>query len=260
MNDKDLYVSGTEEAVKKPQLPDIYKKRIAFVTLLILTATLIFGGIKVYDALTSVDEPGDDSVIMDAETTEGSDNVEDTNASIEVTETPTETIPEATEPPVTEPPVIEPPVTEPENPTLVTYFNVPLSEDLQDHIFAMCEKKNVDPIIIIAMIYRESSYNPSNMGDNGMSYGLMQIQPKWHQARMDRLGCTDLLDPYQNVTVGIDLFGDFMSLGKGVEWALMAYNDGGAEADRKAAEGIITSYVTRVLQTVKDLESAKYYK
>jgi soluble lytic murein transglycosylase-like protein len=76
---------------------------------------------------------------------------------------------------------------------------------------------------------------------------------------MDRLGCTDLLDPYQNVTVGIGLFGDLLSTGKGVEWALMAYNGGSVYADKKVAQGILTEYARNVLETVKNLESVKHY-
>lgn len=34
--------------------------------------------------------------------------------------------------------------------------------------------------------------------------GYMQIAQKWHKERMQRLNCTDLTNPYQNVTVGID--------------------------------------------------------
>lgn len=128
-----------------------------------------------------------------------------------------------------------------------TYFDVPLSEDLQDHIFNLCEEKGIDPAIIISMIYRESRFKENVIGDSGNSYGLMQIQPKWHKARMERLGCTDLLDPYQNVAVGIDLLGELLSSGKGIEWALMAYNGGSGYANKKAANGEISEYAAYIL-------------
>lgn len=266
MTDKDLYVDGTEMAVEKPRLPDVYKKRIIFWAITILLTVLIFGGIRIAEAMNTKTEPEDGPHILSAETTESTGETENAEANVEstivteapeVTESPTEVVTEPVVEPETEP-VTE--TVETENPNLVTYYDVPLSEDLQDHIFEMCKKKNVDPIVIIAMIRRESNYKASNMGDGGDSYGLMQIQPKWHKKRMDKLGCTDLLDPYQNVTVGIDLFGDLLSTGKGVEWALMAYNGGSSYANKKAANGEITKYVERVMQTVQDLEALKYYK
>lgn len=127
------------------------------------------------------------------------------------------------------------------------YFDVPLSEDLQDHIFAECERYGIKPQIVFAMIERESRYRADVIGDNGNSYGLMQIQPKWHKARMNKLGCTNLLNPYQNVSVGIDLLGELVNRGKGMEWALMAYNGGPSYANKKMAAGTVSNYAKGVL-------------
>lgn len=133
----------------------------------------------------------------------------------------------------------------------VEYLDVPLSTDLQDHIFKVCEANGVDPLLVVAMIENESRYNERVIGDNGRSYGLMQIQPRWHYARMRELGCTDLLDPYQNITVGVDYISELLSQGKSLEWTLMAYNGGPSYANRKAAAGVVSGYVYRVL-TIKE--------
>lgn len=153
---------------------------------------------------------------------------------------------------ISEEPVTPDPVVIEEDPP-VQYFDVPLDESLQDHIFELCEARGIDPAIVIAMIGKESRYNPQTVGDHGNSYGLMQIQPRWHRARMEKLGCDNLLDPYQNVTVGIDLLGVLMSTGKSIEWALMAYNGGSSYANRKAAQGAISSYAQTVLQRSKEI-------
>lgn len=133
------------------------------------------------------------------------------------------------------------------------YFDVPLDESLQEHIFNLCEERGIDPAIVVAMIGKESNYHAYSIGDNGNSLGLMQIQPRWHRSRMEKLGCTDLLDPYQNVTVGIDLLGDLLSSGKSVEWALMAYNGGSTYANRKASQGVVSSYAQTVLRNSKQI-------
>lgn len=155
-------------------------------------------------------------------------------------ETPKEDIVEETEPEVVE-------TTMPTEPP-VEYFDVPLSEDLQSYIFELCESYEVDSTIIVAMIFRESSFRAHIVGDHGNSLGLMQIQPKWFQERMTELGLTNLLDPYQNVTLGIDYVAELMSSGKSIEWVLMAYNGGRTYANAKAAEGVVTEYARTILE------------
>lgn len=132
-------------------------------------------------------------------------------------------------------------------------YDVPLSADLQEHIKGLCEDYGVDMPLVLAIIGQESNYRPDAAGDNGNSLGLMQIQPKWHQARMDDLGVTDLLDPYQNVTVGIDLLADLIEKG-GTRWAIIAYNAGAETADYHTAIGTITDYAAEVEQLREEIE------
>lgn len=135
------------------------------------------------------------------------------------------------------------------------YFDVPLSDEMQDYIFDICDSYNVDPELIVSMIFHESSFRSGVIGtnDSGYSYGLMQIMPRWNQDRMDRLECQDLLDPYQNVLVGTDLIAEYIEMGNGIEWALMAYNGGLSYANRRASEGVVSSYATRVMAYADEL-------
>lgn len=133
------------------------------------------------------------------------------------------------------------------------YFDVPLDKNLQNHIMDICEERNIDPRVAFAMIKCESGFRAEAIGDSGNSLGLMQIQPRWHYARMERLGCDNLLDPYQNVTVGLDLFGDLLKHYGNVEHALMAYNGGGSYANEMIAAGQISTYALRVIECVEGL-------
>lgn len=134
-----------------------------------------------------------------------------------------------------------------------TYYDVPLDEDLQDHIFAECAKYNIDPAIVIAMIGKESVYNEDAIGDGGNSHGLMQIQPRWHYDRIKKLGVTNLFNPYQNVTVGVDILAELFATGKSTEWVLMAYNGGRSYANEKIAFGIVSDYANTVLTNARTL-------
>lgn len=134
----------------------------------------------------------------------------------------------------------EPAVTTPQT----VYFDVPLSHDVQDHIFAECETHNIDPAVIVAQIYQESKFNTYALGDDGRSAGLMQIQAKWHLQRMIKLGCTDLFDPCQNITVGIDILSELLNrYGGDIAKALTAYNKG-------SYQGTITNYAKEILKEV----------
>ena len=125
-------------------------------------------------------------------------------------------------------------------------YDVPLDKELQSHINELCDHYDVDMPLVLAIIGQESGYNPGLTGDGGNSIGLMQIQPKWHSARMDKLGVTDLADPYQNVTVGIDLLAELLASGS-EEWAITAYNAGTAKADFNREVGVTSEYTESVL-------------
>lgn len=110
-------------------------------------------------------------------------------------------------------------------------FDVPLDYDLQVYIIQTCEDLNIDAAVVMAMIFFESSYDATSIGDSGESFGLMQVQPRWNSERIERLGVTDLLDPYQNVSVGIDLLAELLDKHDGnTEKALIEYNAGAPNA------------------------------
>lgn len=129
----------------------------------------------------------------------------------------------------------------------VEYFDIPLDEALQEHIVELCEASGVDVSVVLAMIDKESKFDINAVGDGGRALGLMQIHPRWHGARMNRLECWDLMDPYQNMTVAVDLIAELNARGNGIVWTLMAYNGGEAYADRKIAAGEVSEYASDVL-------------
>ena len=135
--------------------------------------------------------------------------------------------------------------------------DIPLDEELQIWVFDYCKDKHISPYLVFAMCERESQYKADAVGDSGNSLGIMQIQPKWHQWRMDRLGCTDLLNPYQNITVGIDILLDLYSKNEDTAWVLMAYNGGIAYADRHYGAGNISEYAEYIMARAEELEQMK---
>ena len=128
----------------------------------------------------------------------------------------------------------------------VQLYDVPLEEDLQIHIINLCEEKHIDPAIVMAMAYKESTYRVDAVGDGGKSYGLLQVQPRWHYKRMQELGCTDLLDPYQNVMVAIDYLADQIERYGDLAKGLTAYNAG-------SYKGNVTGYAKTVMALAEEM-------
>lgn len=151
--------------------------------------------------------------------------------------------------PVTEP-TVDP---EPEVTGFKYRSDIPLAEDVQLEIYNLCHEDSqcfdwgLTPELVYAMIYTESRYKADAVGDSGNSLGLMQIQPRWHQKRMEKLGVTDLKDPIQNVRVGIDLLKELLYRYDGsVEKTLVTYNQG-------HYKGTVTSYAKKVLAKATEL-------
>ena len=124
-------------------------------------------------------------------------------------------------------------------------YDIPLSEELQDYLIGTARSYGLDPALVIAVIWRESCYQVDAVGDAGQAIGLMQIQPRWHQERMDRLGVTDLTDPRNNILVGCDILSEVIGQ-YGVTGGLTYYRWGRVDADG--------AYAAEVLQYAEDLK------
>lgn len=133
--------------------------------------------------------------------------------------------------------------------------DIPLSQELQIWVFDYCKDKKLNPYLIFAMCERESQYKADAVGDSGRSLGIMQIQEQWHQERMDKLGCTDLMDARQNMMVGIDILMDLYSKYNDTAWVLMAYNGGEAYANRNYNADNISEYARYIMTRAEEMES-----
>lgn len=135
--------------------------------------------------------------------------------------------------------------------------DIPLDEELQIWVFDYCTDKHISPYLVFAMCERESNYNADAIGDRGNSLGIMQIQPKWHQWRMDKLGLFDWMDATQNIMIGIDILLDLYSKNDDTAWVLMAYNGGVAYANRHYEAGNISEYAEYIMARAEELEQMK---
>ena len=181
---------------------------------------------------------------------------EQTPAAIEIAATIEAPVPEA--PPATETPAPEEPPTEDPEIEAITYLeSVDLDPETQNAIWEVCKENPRLFCMVMAMAYQESRFDTQAVGDHGNSLGLLQVQPRWHQERMNRLGVTDLMDPVQNAMVAVDYIDWIADLlnpehpedAYATEMLLMAYNQGWAGAKESWSLGTYSTYYSRVVMS-----------
>lgn len=87
--------------------------------------------------------------------------------------------------------------------------SIPLAATIQKQIFLDVCQGNVEQFIMLMAVAKQESrsFNVTAIGDNGNAYGLFQIWPLWHWARMNRLGiysAEELFDPVKCARVALD--------------------------------------------------------
>lgn len=85
----------------------------------------------------------------------------------------------------------------------------------------------VDPLLVLALIHVESSFNPNAVSPVG-AVGLMQLRERTMRREVERSGlaATDPMDPVVNVRAGIRYLRRLVRAFGNTELALMAYNAG----------------------------------
>ena len=130
-------------------------------------------------------------------------------------------------------------------------------EVVQVYLWCLCEQRDIDYYMVVALIERESGYKWDATGDGGNSVGYMQIGEKWHKDRMLEEAVADLLNPYGNIRVGLN-FLQYLNKkyldNSGANCVLMAYNMGESGARSLWKEGTYsTEYSRGVLKRAEEI-------
>lgn len=134
--------------------------------------------------------------------------------------------------------------TEPET----KYFDIPLSTEIQDYTYSLCDEYEVPCELVYGMIEVESSFRANVISETN-DYGLMQINKCNHEWLAEKLGITDILDPKQNILAGVYMISSHLESTEGdIPLALMQYNWGETGAKRLWDQGIYsTEYTDKVV-------------
>lgn len=129
-----------------------------------------------------------------------------------------------------------------------------ICEEYQQYIYEVSEEYEVRPELIMAIVERESSGKADAV--NGNCKGLMQVSQRWHADRMERLGVTDLYDPYGNILVGTDFFVELMERYGDLGYVLMKYNGDSRADDYAEGKCELSGYAQDVLTRTEELKRA----
>jgi soluble lytic murein transglycosylase-like protein len=98
--------------------------------------------------------------------------------------------------------------------------------------YRAAQEVGLDPLLVLAMISIESSFNPAAHSAMGAK-GLMQIIPRFHLAKLEPHGGADaVLDPESNIAVGARILQEYVYRTGSLEAGLQQYN--GASRDESA--------------------------
>ena len=133
-------------------------------------------------------------------------------------------------------------------PERYVYYDVPLTDDLQEYIQELCAEYEFPRYdIIVAMIQQESGFQPWALSETG-DYGLMQINQCNHPWLRRELGVTDIMDERQNILCGVYIIQQLYHKYDDIGLALMAYNCGETGAGRLLAQGTYSTSYSRSIE------------
>lgn len=133
------------------------------------------------------------------------------------------------------------------------YIEQTESQEVIELTEAIAKIYPICPELLQALIFYESS-NQRTVISHWGDVGYMQINPRWNQERMQKLGVTDLEDGYSNILVGADYLCELFKEYEDPALVLMCYNQGEEKALGLYNANQISEYASKILELSEQLE------
>lgn len=117
---------------------------------------------------------------------------------------------------------------------------IPMSADLQRYVKDVCSINDIDPLVVLAIIERESCYQPQVVNPVIGCTGLMQLSPETLKWIETQTGCEyNPFVPEQNIAAGVYLLRWHLDhFENDLPKALLAYAKGIGTATKMLREGV----------------------
>lgn len=131
--------------------------------------------------------------------------------------------------------------------------------NISDTLCAEAASSELDPLLVLALMHQESTYNPHAVSKQGAK-GLLQLLSATAKGVAQRhdLPSHDCLDPQTNVTLGVRYLAELVLEFGSIEPALLAYNVGPpalhARLKQGKAEVHTAKFVQRVMRYYQSLQ------
>lgn len=99
---------------------------------------------------------------------------------------------------------------------VVNHFKITpdLAKTIVSNAVLAAEAHELPPTLVLAVIARESSFNPRAVNDR--DFGLMQVNAKWHADKIRKVGGLDMMFvPKFNLRVGTKILKDYVDAAEG---------------------------------------------
>ena len=139
---------------------------------------------------------------------------------------------------------------------MFTPLDCELSEELQEYTYYICQHYGVEFELAMAIMSVESEFDTAAISETG-DYGLMQVNEIHISELSDKLGVTDITDPYQNIRSGVYILGGLEEQYDDRSRAIMAYNIGDYGSSALWEAGVhSTAYVDKVMTKYNEFKEA----
>jgi soluble lytic murein transglycosylase-like protein len=110
--------------------------------------------------------------------------------------------------------------------------------ELVDTAYAEARRNELDPLLIIAVMAVESSFNPIAQSGAGAT-GLMQVIPRYHSDKFSAADGESVLDPRINIKVGAQALKEYIVQGGTEVAGLQRYNGASGDASNAYANKVL---------------------
>lgn len=126
---------------------------------------------------------------------------------------------------------------------------IPLTDELQEFLYYICQSYDLDYYLVVALIDTESGFNCDAISST-KDYGLMQINEINHSwLENELLISSDFLNPYNNLMAGCYMLSEISRKYTTYNEILMVYNMGDYSANRLFNVGVYeTDYTNKIYE------------
>jgi soluble lytic murein transglycosylase-like protein len=134
--------------------------------------------------------------------------------------------------------------------------NQAATEQMVQAAYAAADQVGLDPLLLLAVAAVESSFNPLAESVMGAK-GLMQIIPRWHREKLERLGGDEaLFDPQANILLGARILKEYVHRTGTLEAGLQFYNGAFFDSTAQYARKVLTER-GRLQQVVRGVDRVR---